>query len=240
MQWTAVLTALKGASPFDIIMFLVVTFLAYRMGVIEIKSKKKKKENPHALRHVACISDTENLISQKMEIKYHRTMKEQMRVAETGIESALRIFRDRFFNELKSKGYEAAELLNSLDVTHYNSVVEILGRRIHKDVQIMMRENGLAEKSEEVMQLYIDKKMADMQETARKVFNEYYGEGKSLILNRAELFVIHKTFIPEIEKIFSGAIRECRRIAITNKEEIEKIEEKLSELRMSPCPTTGG
>jgi len=120
-----------------------------------------------------------------------------------------------------------------MDNRLYNANLEIIGERWRKDVQFMLRENGLHLKEENEIKYYIDDKFEILLETARKVFNTYYGG--NLVINRAELHELHKVlYIPFKEK-FGNTIRECRNISIKYHQKIKELDSQIEDLRLKPC-----
>lgn len=232
MELTSILKLFKGATPFDFVMYAIVTFLAVRAGLIEFKSKKPSKER-HMARHVTIINRVDKIVSEKVFIFYYRTIREQMRVCEAGVDAMARLLRDTFFERLESRGYTAAQILKMIDVKHYNAVVEILTSRIRMDLRTMMRENGLAEKTEIEMQVYVNSKFEVIIETGRVVFDTYYGG--DLVISRPDLHEIHKELYGRISAKFSEVLRECRDIAIKADGKIEVLDKQLDDIRSNPC-----
>ena len=233
MELTSLLRLFKGATPLDFIMYAIVTFLAIRAGLVELKGRKPAKEK-HMARHVTIVNRVNKIVAEKTFTYYYRTMREQMRVCESAIDSVARLMRDTFFERLKSRGYTASQILKMVDVKHYNAVVEILASRVRMDVRTMLRENRLSEKTEIEMQVYVNSKFEILVETGRVVFDIYYA-GDDLIISRPDLHEIHKSIFGRISTKFSEVIRECRDISVKADGKIEILEQQLEDIRNSPC-----
>ena len=243
MNLTTLLPMLKGSTPLDLIVYLVVILISAWIGKTEYQkfNKKRKKNEPdNRSAHLVCMMNVEKLNTEKQEIKNKLIVKDQMKKVEDALEEMMRLYRDEFYDKLKSVCDEKDDILiDSLDVRHYDACLEVLEKRYHKDMHSMMRDNGLAEKNEEGISLYIEKKMEILNEVSRIVFKTYYGDSEKLVISRAKLHGHHKNLRNKIESMFSAMIRSCRIIAIEYKEKLIEIEEKLTEIRENPCPRIG-
>lgn len=234
MSLTQLLPFLKGASPLDIFVLIAVLLLGVRWGWWELKKQNKKPKGTNEPRHKLCIGEIHDLTRKIQQIELQGTMKKQMMIAEDAIEAALRLMRDLYFDSFKALGYDDATTHASIEVKHYNSVIEILSRRWRKDIQSMMRENGLAEKSEAELQDYLEVRGKQLIETGRIVFDTYYGN--ELRISRTELHHLHKTLYPKLGKAFEKMIRDCRNVAFKAEAEIAAIEQKIEVVLSKPCP----
>jgi len=225
----ALIEALKGASPFDIIIALSVIILTGGFH----KLYKKKKNNPNSVRHALCIREIEDIEDQRMDIKYRRLIYEQMRVVESAILAIQRSMADTFFKELQKYDMNAHQVNESMDWRYYQTILELLGCRIKEDVRTMVKINGLADKTEAELAEYLEDKFGVIKETTRTVFNVYYGN--QLNMDRTDLFRMHKTIEDFAYKKFTGAMRECRQIYIQTRIELDRLDAKKEVLRSTPC-----
>jgi hypothetical protein len=235
---TALITALKGAGPLDYIMILAVLLLGSWMGWWELR--RRKPGNPNADRHSMCIADIDTLITEKREIKYFRVIKEQMKICESMVEEVSRLMRDRFFRELSGALGSDENVLRSLDNVHYNNVVSIFGSRAVEDLRRMMRDNGLAEKSDAELRAYIHSHVAEFIELGRNVFDVYYSSNDQHTISRSRVHDMHKELFGKAAEIFSSTIWECRRIAMEGSRRILEIDAEIDSIRSKPCQGGSG
>lgn len=233
MNIPALLTAIRGASAADIILYIIVLLLASRAGWIEIK-RAKYKRNPNDVRHRSCVSQISTLVTEKNWLMMHSTLKDQKKQALDTLSLATRAMRDLFFKSLERKGKTAVELVGSIDVKCYNSAVETVSKRWTEDVFSMIDDNHFIEKEERELRDYIEAKWHQILETARIVFDTYYG-GPELVISRAELHDLHRTLYPEMRQQFGNLIRSCRDIALRDQGKVKRIDEDIEAIREIAC-----
>lgn len=203
MELIAVLTLLKGLSPFSLVVSISILTLAVSQGWIVIQGLKLKKKSLEV--PTACLSGGRAGACELIRL--------QMEMAETKMNSIKSIALSEFMRMKIAKTGEAVTIATDRDYHGYRAAMFEVGCTWKSLMLEMFRKNHLASKTELEFELYIKDRVNQTSLSVAEMLDQLYYAGSDP--SRQELAKHHsERFVPAFHKAIEDCLREARQLAI--------------------------
>jgi len=214
----------------------IIAFIVYKTGVsinatdksFGISGSDKKKKSPHASCRFS--SDIILILQEQRKIQdevfYWRhvgIIREQMNYAEQKLDQALTVLNKHFLILLKEmNGGDKTGISNSNQYRHYVQVLREVKIKAIETCRHIMRENHLADRTEDEFNLYEETKTTMIIDQGSDVMNYLYYVKMEGWPTREQIYDHNQKIKNELVALGKDALRQARKIAIEKGTEIEE------------------
>jgi len=196
MNFINILTALKGATPFEIAVSVILFLFSVFIFRFKFIGKKAVDRSLKILR-----------------IKTIETLYEQMSVLES--------FHDQMVAKLTRAYNEATSRL--CDQMHYKEIIKNIEKEVKGKVRKWFRENHYGEKTDEEFRIYVKEKIGMITDYVTYALDHKYCT-EHFELSRNAVHDLNLELIPFITENYTTVFYKAREISKKRQEEIQRLE----------------
>jgi len=175
------------------------------------------------------VREVESLI---FEYKYRKLMKRQMEFVESGSKQAINKLLRIYTSMLKAKGHDNP--IKTESCQSYIMVLKVLDQRIVDLCRNFMRDNHLAEGSEQDFEGYINSRTQDIRFLVTETLNDLYHYDADI--KRSELYDCNDAEFPEFSRVIRESLIRCRTVAIEINQVVEVMKIEVDQLFLKFMP----
>lgn len=157
-------------------------------------------------------------------LRQHELLADQMILIENTIDIIMSDMRQRFMKLLRDVAGGKNGLIASPAWDSYHKCLQIVKWETKSLMKRYLKENHLAKKEGAEFETYISQRSTALISFVTELLNREYKEEKP---SREQVYDANQEILPDVKTQIGSALRQCREIAIENKEEIAIYERQI-------------